>query len=115
MKMKNSWYVKGALSVVAMFALATYVVMMLWNWLMPDLFHLTSITYLQALGILVLSKILFKGGSGWAGGWGGQICKTQMKEKWSQMTPEQREKFRNKWESRCNKWSSGNVEDDYEK
>jgi hypothetical protein len=112
MNMKNSWYIKGALRVLAMFGLATYIVMILWNWLMPELFQLTSITYLQALGILVLSKILFKSGSGLSGGWGGQICKKQMKEKWSEMTPEQREKFRTKWESRCNKWSVGSEDCD---
>ncbi len=34
-------------------------VMLLWNWLMPVIFKLPSINYWQALGILVLSKILF--------------------------------------------------------
>jgi hypothetical protein len=38
------------------------ILMLLWNWLMPDLFPgIKSITYLQALGILLLSKILFSG------------------------------------------------------
>ena len=37
------------------------VVMLLWNWLMPALFGLVSINYLQALGLLILSKILFSG------------------------------------------------------
>ncbi|MFA9388274.1 MAG: hypothetical protein ACERKD_00615 [Prolixibacteraceae bacterium] len=40
-------------------ALITWVVMLLWNWLMPALFNLSVITYWQALGVLVLSKILF--------------------------------------------------------
>ena len=40
------------------------VTMLLWNWLVPDLFNGPVITYWQALGLLVLSKILF-----W--GWGG--------------------------------------------
>lgn len=40
-------------------ALITWVVMLLWNWLMPALFHLGEITYWQSLGLLVLSKILF--------------------------------------------------------
>ncbi|MBK6526662.1 MAG: hypothetical protein IPG07_14625 [Crocinitomicaceae bacterium] len=39
----------------------TAVVMLLWNWLMPTLFGLTIITFWQALGILILSKILFGG------------------------------------------------------
>ena len=32
---------------------------LLWNWLMPEIFGLTKLSYLQSLGILVLSKILF--------------------------------------------------------
>lgn len=38
-----------------------WVVMLLWNWLMPDIFGLKSLTYWQAWGLLVLSHILFKG------------------------------------------------------
>lgn len=33
---------------------------LLWNWLMPVIFGLTKITLLQALGICLLSQILFK-------------------------------------------------------
>jgi hypothetical protein len=33
----------------------------LWNWLMPAIFNLPEINYLQAVGILFLSKILFLG------------------------------------------------------
>lgn len=40
-------------------AVAGLAVMWLWNWLMPDLFGLRPIGYLQALAVLVLSKILF--------------------------------------------------------
>lgn len=35
--------------------------MLLWDWLMPELFGLKEITLLQAWGINVLSGILFKG------------------------------------------------------
>lgn len=38
-----------------------YVVMGLWNWLIPTLFSGPVITFWQAIGILVLSKILFGG------------------------------------------------------
>ncbi len=31
----------------------------LWNWLMPELFGLGTISYWQAIGIVILSKILF--------------------------------------------------------
>jgi hypothetical protein len=45
------------------------VVMLLWNWLMPDIFGLKRLTYWQAWGMLILCTILFKGfGSGNSGG-----------------------------------------------
>jgi hypothetical protein len=46
---------------IAFMALFTYVVMLLWNWLIPELFTGPVLTYWQTLGILVLSKILFTG------------------------------------------------------
>ncbi len=38
-------------------------VMLLWNWLMPLLFGLKTITFLQALGLSLLVKLLFPSGS----------------------------------------------------
>lgn len=49
---------------VGMLFLVGYVVMQLWNWLMPELFGLSTIGYWQALGILVLAKIIFGFGGG---------------------------------------------------
>ena len=44
----------------ALFALAFgYFVMLLWNWLMPSIFHLGEIGYWQAFGIVILAKLLF--------------------------------------------------------
>ena len=39
--------------------IAGLVVMWLWNWLLPELFGWKTIGFLQAVGLLVLSKILF--------------------------------------------------------
>jgi hypothetical protein len=66
------------------------VVMGLWNWLMPTLLGLRVITFWQALGVLVFSRILFGrfGGPGWRMHW-----RHRMRERWSQMTPAEREKF----------------------
>ena len=41
-------------------ALAILVVMKLWNWLMPEIFGLTTLTYWKAGGLLLLTSILFK-------------------------------------------------------
>lgn len=34
--------------------------MLLWNWLMPSIFGLPAITFVQALGMGLLASILFK-------------------------------------------------------
>jgi hypothetical protein len=62
-----------------LFALAFgWLVMILWNWLMPLIFHLGVVTYWQAFGIVILAKLLFGGIGGARGGrgkggnpWGG--------------------------------------------
>lgn len=46
---------------LGLLALCGWVVMLLWNWLMPDIFGLKQLTYWQAWGLLVLTSILFKG------------------------------------------------------
>ena len=46
---------------IVFLALFTYVVMLLWNWLVPELFTGPVVNYWQTLGILILSKILFAG------------------------------------------------------
>jgi len=46
---------------VGLLALFGWVVMLLWNWLMPDLFGLKQLNYWKAWGLLVMCTILFKG------------------------------------------------------
>jgi hypothetical protein len=65
----------------------------LWNWLMPTIFGLHTITFWQAIGLFLLSKLIFGGFHGHHGG--GRNWKGRMKERWDSMTPEEREKFRN--------------------
>jgi hypothetical protein len=40
-----------------------YVVMLLWNWLMPEIFGLVTIGYWQAVGLIILAKLIFGFGS----------------------------------------------------
>jgi hypothetical protein len=88
-----------ALLAILAFFLFGFVAMALWNWLMPALFGLRVITFWQAMGLVILSKILF-GGLHSHGGrrrhWQGR-----MRERWEQMTPEEREKFRAGMRGRC--------------
>jgi hypothetical protein len=73
--------------------------MYIWNWLVPELFSGPIINFWQTLGLLVLSKIFFWSfGSrchcrqGHANGpW-----KYYWKDKWSNMAPEDRERFKQK-------------------
>ena len=41
-----------------------YIVMRLWNWLMPHLFGLPQVSYWEAVGVLILAKIIFGFGGG---------------------------------------------------
>ena len=69
------------------------VVMGLWNWLAPGLFGFKQVTFWQALGLLALCRILF-GGFGLSGGGARSNSRRRMRERWSQMTDEERERFR---------------------
>jgi len=88
-------------------AALSFIVMQLWNHLLPEIAGVHTITFWQALGLLVLSKILFGGfhrrGGPPAWGW-----KRRMAERWEKMTPEEREKFRAGW-GRCGHWSKEEV------
>lgn len=64
----------------------------LWNVLMPGLFGLHTLTFWQALGLLLLSKLLFGGFRPRPGRRG--IWKRRFQERWEQMSPEERERFR---------------------
>lgn len=93
--MKYYWVGKGAkMIVLAAIALAVFglVVMALWNWLMPAIFGLTTITYWQAWGLLILSWILLGGFRGPA--YRRRHWRRRMAERWARMSPEEREKFR---------------------
>jgi len=92
------------LGIVVFTAIGGGVVMLLWNWLAPTLFELRLITFWQAIGLLALCRILF-GGFGFGGGghrnsrrrMEGRIrerVRERMDEHWEQMTPEERERFR---------------------
>jgi hypothetical protein len=99
---RGKWILKALVAGFVFILVAGTVVMLLWNWLVPSLFNGPAISFLQALGLLLLSKILF---SGWGGHrWrhaGGPPWRQRLHEKWSSMTPEERERFksrmREKW------------------
>jgi hypothetical protein len=90
------------LKVVAIVIVVTgvfgFAVTSLWNELMPGLFGLRAITFWQAVGLMILGRLLFGGfrPGGVAHRWRGQMMR-----RWEQMTPEEREKFREGMRGRC--------------
>lgn len=76
------------------------VVMLLWNSLLPVVLGVKAITFWQAIGILVLSKILFGGFCGH----GRHRCYHHGHDwhgRWAHLTPEQKEKMKAEWKGRC--------------
>src|SRR3989338_5870538 len=51
----------GIIAIVGLAILFGFVIMWLWNWLMPELFGLPVVTYWQAVGLFILFKILIGG------------------------------------------------------
>ena len=101
--MKKYWFRKMAMFIIFFLVAATFfsgVVMLLWNAVLHPVLGVKLINFCQALGILVLSKILFGGFHG-CHGRHRHHWKQQMKEKWENMTPEEREKFKSEWKHRC--------------
>jgi hypothetical protein len=104
MNKQNKHFVKfrflGVLAVLASIAVFSAVAMALWNALMPGLFGLAALNYWQAAGIFLLARILCGGGEGlfWLGpghmrhaGWGRHG--NPFREKWMNMTEEERKAF----------------------
>ena len=83
--------------VVVAIGLASGVVMLLWNALVPDLFGGPPLRYLQAAGLLVLSRILFGGLRGHHGPWRHRAWRGR----WESLTPEERERLREKYARHC--------------
>jgi len=103
------WYrVARGLKFVLFAALAvvvfSFAVMSLWNWLMPAIFGANPITFRQAVGLLLLSRILF---GRFGGGPGRRIdWRRRMMERWNKMTPEERERFSKGMTGRCGGWEA---------
>lgn len=77
------------------------IVMLLWNAILPDLFQVGALSFWQALGLLILCKILFGGFHGS----GKRTCgpRRRFREKWKNMDTDEKQKFKDTWKNRC-KW-----------
>ena len=89
------------IAIVAGVVIFSGVVMLLWNGILPAVLGISTITFWQAMGILVLSKILFGGFKGHH-----RHCKCHKdrhmwRNKWMNMTPEEKLKMKAEWKNRC--------------
>ena len=82
--------------------LAGFVVMWLWNTILPPVAGVGMVNFWQALGLLVLCRLLFGNLSGNRrrhAPFGRK--KVLMRQKWAKMTPEERQEFKRQWKTYC--------------
>jgi hypothetical protein len=107
--MRKRWIFLAPLAILGILVfifIGGEVVLHLWNWLLPPMFGWPQIGFWQALGLLLLCRILF-GGSGWRGPVRSNIrrrMEERMAERCESMTPEERERFRQRMRER---WGFG--------
>lgn len=114
---RRFWFGKAVMILVfctAFVMLFSFIVMSLWNGILADVLGVKIITFWQALGILVLSKILFSGFGGFAHK--REHFKNRFRQKmldrWEKMTPEEKQKFKDEWKTRCRGgWRGGPFND----
>jgi hypothetical protein len=110
LSMRKHWFFLAPAAILGMLLVVFIggeVVKQLWNWLLPPLFGWRQITFWQAFGLLALCRILF-GGSGWhrsgrpnVRGRVADRLADRMGDRWDAMTPEERERFRQRIRERC--------------
>lgn len=92
----------AALCVGCFFALI-FAFQYIWNMTLPAVFGCKEITYLQALGILALSRILFGGfGFRWSNSEKGKFWRERLKMKMTNMSEEERAEFKRRLWQKCN-------------
>ena len=99
---KRRFFFFSFIAVVALLLLGG-VVMFLWNAILPEVTPVHALNYWQAVGLLVLTRILFGGfrGGPWRGGRQMHRGGPEFREKWMNMSEEERVKFKAEWRERC--------------
>jgi len=86
---------------LALFTLAVYA---LWNGVLAAVLPVKVITYWQALGLLVLAKILFGGFPFRGRGWGSPWRERMLAKRWDSLTPEEQQRMREEMRGRFGDW-----------
>jgi hypothetical protein len=55
----NESFIEKIIEAIILLILFSISLYFLWNWLMPNIFYLNEITFLQAGGLILLSRCLF--------------------------------------------------------
>jgi len=112
--MNNRKFSKGKkffffLPVIALIATVLgFIVMYLWNWILPEVTHAGPLNFWQALGLLILCRLLF--GNFNKGGGGFREKAGKMRSKWRSMDEEERIKFKEEYKRWCGGWGSRTKE-----
>jgi len=104
LNMRWKWFWIAPLAIIAIplfLFVGGEVVMHLWNWLLPPLFGWRTLGFWQALGLLALCRILFGGLGGHGRGGPRGNFRNRRGGRWKNMTPEEREQFRQRMRERC--------------
>lgn len=85
---------------IAIASAVSFVVMCLWNNILTDVTSVKPLTFWQAAGLLLLAKILFGGFGGGKGKW---KKRKEWKNKWMNMSPDERQEAKSRWKAHCEK------------
>lgn len=95
--MNKGYYLKSLILVFIYFFVAGFLVMLLWNWLLPSIVGVRIINFWEACGLILLINFLFN--------------KTFLRKiflskkcedgKWSLLCDDNKEKLNGMWEKRC--------------
>lgn len=88
------------LLILCLFVLS-FVVRFLWNAILPEVLGAKPLNFWQAMGLLVLCKILFGNFGFRRGGEGGRRFKEKFQERFGNMSDEERNRLREEWKKRC--------------
>lgn len=105
--MNHSRFPRFILFLLFIFALIvplSFIIMALWNNILVAVLHVSVINFWQALGLFALSRILFggfPGKPGWRGRGYNRHEMEEMRNKWFNLSPDEKKDFRQNWKNRC--------------
>ncbi|MEI9918298.1 MAG: hypothetical protein WDO14_05785 [Bacteroidota bacterium] len=106
------WVVKFVVFGVLMVVLLGLLTQFLWNFIMPDIFGLPMINFWQGLAMFALAKLIFgfggKGHNKW-GGYRNHRWRKEWVEKYSKLSPDERERLKQKFKDKWCSWEENSV------